>query len=251
MEVPLGKKVYFASDFHLGIPDHAKSLERERKIIRWLDEVKKDAFEIYLVGDLFDYWFEYKQVVPKGYVRFLGKLAEIVDAGIPVHVFTGNHDMWMFDYLPKEVGVELHRNPIEKTFNASKFMIGHGDGLGPGDHGYKILKKIFANSFFQWIFARFHPNFGIWIMKVSSKGSRAASGKSDEIYQGDEKEFLVQYCLGVMKTKHFDHFIFGHRHLPIEKQLTANSKYTNLGEWLNYETYAVFDGSVLELKSKK
>ena len=249
MHLPHGKKIYFASDFHLGVPTHAKSLVREREIIRWLDSIKSDAAELFLVGDLFDYWFEYKTVVPKGYVRFLGKIAEFIDAGIPVHVFTGNHDMWMFDYLKTEIGVELYRNSIVRTWNGKKIMIGHGDGLGPGDHGYKFIKKIFTNRFFQWCFARLHPNLGISLMRYFSRRSRASSGKSDEIYLGDDKEFLVQYCKDTLKAEHFDHFVFGHRHLPLEIMISELSKYTNLGEWLNYKTYAVFDGEILELKT--
>jgi len=173
------KKIYFASDFHLGVPSYEKSLEREKLLVKWLDEIKKDAEEVYLMGDLFDFWFEYKHAAPKGFVRLLGKIAEITDSGIPVYLFTGNHDMWMFDYLPKEIGVKIYREPIEKKFGSKTFYLGHGDGLGPGDKGYKFIKKVFANKFCQWLFARLHPNLGIGMAHYWSRKSRVANGNDE------------------------------------------------------------------------
>ncbi|MBL7890446.1 MAG: UDP-2,3-diacylglucosamine diphosphatase [Bacteroidia bacterium] len=243
-----GKKIYFASDFHLGVPSFEKSLAREKRIVKWLDEIKHDAAEIYLMGDMFDFWFEYKYAAPKGFVRLLGKIAEITDSGIPVTFFTGNHDMWMFDYLPREIGVTIYKDPIEKEFNGKKFFLGHGDGLGPGDKGYKFIKKIFSNKFCQWLFARIHPNFGIGMANYWSRKSRLSNGPEDEKFTGEENEWLVVFAKEVLKTKHFDYFIFGHRHLPLDIKLAENSKYINLGEWVNYNTYAVFDGNIVELK---
>ncbi|MBK7182209.1 MAG: UDP-2,3-diacylglucosamine diphosphatase [Bacteroidetes bacterium] len=243
-----GKKIYFASDFHLGVPSYEKSLAREKLIVKWLDEIKKDAQEIYLMGDLFDFWFEYKHAAPKGFIRILGKIAELTDSGIPVTIFTGNHDMWMFDYLPKEIGVKIYREPIEKEYNGKKFYLGHGDGLGPGDNGYKFIKKVFANKFCQWLFARIHPNFGIGMANYWSRKSRLSNGPEDEKFTGEENEWLVVYAKEVLEKKHFDYFIFGHRHLPLDIKLKENSRYINLGEWVNYNTYAVFDGNTLELK---
>lgn len=240
-------KIYFASDFHLGAPNDEVSLEREKRIIRWLDEIKKDATEIFLVGDIFDFWFEYKRAIPRGFVRLQGKIAEITDSGIPVHVFTGNHDMWIFDYLPKELGVLLHRNPIVREWKGKKFYIGHGDGLGPGDRGYKFLKKVFASKFCQWSFARLHPNLGIWLADLSSKKSRAATGDADEKFLGEENEWLAIYSREYLKKEHIDFFVFGHRHLPIQMQVGNDSTYFNLGEWINYNTYLVFNGSQCEL----
>ncbi len=242
------EKIYFASDFHLGVPTYETSLIREKKVVAWLDSIKHDAAEIYLVGDLCDFWFEYKFTVPKGFVRLLGKIAEITDSGTIVHVFTGNHDMWMFDYLPKETGVKLYREPIEKTYNGKTFLIGHGDGLGPGDSGYKILKWTCANKVCQWLFARIHPNLAFAIGHYCSRKSRIATGTSDSVYLGDDKEWLVIYCKEKLKVKHFDYFIFGHRHLPIDVKVGENSSYINLGEWVNYYTYAEFDGTKLHLK---
>lgn len=243
-----GKKIYFASDFHLGVPSFEKSLAREKRIVKWLDEIKHDAAEIYFMGDMFDFWFEYKYAAPKGFVRLLGKIAEITDSGIPVTFFTGNHDMWMFDYLPREIGVTIYKDPIEKEFNGKKFFLGHGDGLGPGDKGYKFIKKIFSNRFCQWLFARIHPNFGIGMANYWSRKSRLSNGPEDEKFTGEENEWLIVFAKEVLQTKHFDYFIFGHRHLPLDIKLAENSRYINLGEWVNYNTYAVFDGNTVELK---
>ena len=243
------RKIYFASDFHLGAPDCEASLQREKKIVAWLDKVSEDATEIFLVGDIFDFWFEYKRAIPKGFVRLQGKIAELTDRGIPIHVFTGNHDMWIFDYIPKELGVSLYREPITREFFGKRYFIGHGDGLGPGDRGYKFIKKVFANKISQWFFARLHPNFGIWLAEKSSKTSRAHTGNSDEKYHGDENEWLFQFCQNTLKTQHYDYFVFGHRHLPLEKEVGENSMYVNLGEWINYCTYLEVSANKVELKT--
>ena len=240
-------KIYFASDLHLGVPNREKSLVREKLFVQWLDDIKSDVEAIYLVGDIFDFWFEYKKAVPKGYVRLLGKLAEISDSGIPIHIFTGNHDMWLFDYLEDEINAHIYREPIEISLKGKRFFISHGDGLGPGDNGYKLIKKIFKNKLCQWLFERIHPNLGISIAQYWSKKSRIANGEKDESYHG-EKEWLTQFCKEKMKTIEVDYFIFGHRHLPLEVDLGNNTIYINLGEWVNYNSYAVFDGKRLELK---
>lgn len=243
------KKIYFASDFHLGAPNPETSLIREKKIVDWLSHIEKDAEEIYLVGDIFDFWFEYKRAIPRGFVRLQGKIAELTDKGIPVHVFTGNHDMWIFDYLPSELGIKLYREPIVREYFGKKFFIGHGDGLGPGDKGYKFLKKVFANKFCQWCFERLHPNFGIWLAEISSRSSRAKSGEADKEFLGEENEWLVAYCKEILQNEHYDIFVFGHRHLPLEIKLNERSKYYNLGEWINYCTYLEVSENSIELKS--
>jgi UDP-2,3-diacylglucosamine hydrolase len=242
-----GKKIYFASDFHLGVPSYESSLEREKKVVKWLESIRVDASEIYLVGDIFDFWFEYKTVVPRGFVRLLGKIAEITDSGIPIHFFTGNHDMWTFDYLEKECGVKIYRQPIEIEYNDKKFFIGHGDGIGPGESSYKILKGIFASKLCQWAFARLHPNLGIGIANLWSKRSRISNAGYDEIFYGEEKEILVTFCKNELKKSHFDYFIFGHRHLVLDITVGENSRYINLGEWVTKPTYAEFDGKELKL----
>ena len=240
-------KIYFASDFHFGVPDHSLSREREDLVVSWLEEIRTDAAEIYLIGDIFDFWFEYRTVVPRGYVRLLGKLAELSDSGIKIHYFTGNHDMWTFDYLEKELNVIIYRAPIEISYNGKAFYIGHGDGLGPGDHGYKFIKKVFASKVCQWLFARLHPNFGIGIANYFSKKSRIATGTTDEKFLGEEKEWLVIYSKEILAKKHFDYLIFGHRHLPLDIKI-GSSRYINLGDWIQYFTYGVFDGAEFELK---
>ena len=248
MNLTPGKKIYFISDFHLGVPNDTDSRKREDKIVAWLDSISNDVQILYLMGDVFDYWFEYKEVVPRGYVRLLGKLAELSDAGVEMHYFTGNHDMWVFDYLPKEIGLQIHRAPIQMEYNGKKFFLGHGDGLGPGDYGYKFIKRVFANKLAQWLFARIHPNTGIGLMKFFSRRSRIATGTSDDFYLGDDKEWLMIYSREVLQTEHYDYFIFGHRHMPLDKALSDKSRYINLGEWINHFTYAVYDGQELQLK---
>lgn len=245
--LPNGRKVYFASDFHLGAPDDASSRAREVLLVKWLKEVAKDAHEIFLVGDLFDFWFEYKTVVPRGYTRLLGTLSELCDSGVSIHVFTGNHDMWIFDYLPSETGVTLHREPIVRTYNGQSFFIGHGDGLGPGDYGYKFIKRVFSSKVCQWLFARLHPNLGIGLANFWSRKSRKSGASSDKEFLGEENEWLVQYCKEVLQETHYDYFIFGHRHLPLDIQLNKKSRYINLGEWITGSPYACFDGESLEL----
>jgi UDP-2,3-diacylglucosamine hydrolase len=245
------KKIYFLSDFHLGAPDAASSLIREKKIIRFLDEIKHDAQVIFIVGDLFDFWYEYKKVVPKGYVRILGKIAELSDAGITMHFFVGNHDMWMKDYFQKELNTTVYFEPKEFVFFNTKFLIGHGDGLGPGDEGYKFIKKIFRNKFCQFLFGTLPPNIGIGIADYFSRKSRAKTGKIDEVFLGEEKEWLVVYCKEVLTQKHYDFFVFGHRHLPLDISLQENSRYINLGDWIKYFSYAVFDGKKLLLEYYK
>ena len=246
--LPEGKNIYFASDFHLGIPDAAASLEREKRVVRWLDAIETDAAEIFIVGDIFDFWFEYQRAIPKGFVRFQGKIAQLTDRGIPVHFFTGNHDMWMFDYFPKELGVSVHNAPMERTWNEKSFFIGHGDGLGPGDKGYKFLKKVFSARLSRWCFARLHPDFLIGLASFFSRKSRAATGDSDSKFLGEDNEWLYLYSKEQLALQHRDFFIFGHRHLPMDLPVSFDSRYINLGEWLHYNTYAVFDGNNVTLK---
>jgi UDP-2,3-diacylglucosamine hydrolase len=241
------KKIYFASDFHLGVPTPELSLAREKKICRWLDSIKSDAAEVFLVGDLFDFWFEYKYTIPKGTVRLLGKIAELTDAGIPIHFFVGNHDLWMKDYFIKELNVSVNHHPITRTFNGKVFLIGHGDGLGPGDKGYKILRKIFASKVCQWLYSRLHPNLAFYIAKRSSKRRKISTGDKDEIFLGAENEWLYLYSKDYLKTHPIDFFIFGHRHLPMDLDIEGKARYINLGEWINYNSYAVFDGRELAL----
>ena len=251
MELPQGKKVYFASDFHLGIPDRATSIEREKRICSWLDDIKADAAQLYLVGDLFDTWFEYKNVVPKGFTRFMGKLAELRDRGLHIEAFTGNHDLWMRGYFKEELDIPVHHAPIIREFNGKKLYIAHGDGLGPGDTGYKILKAVLRNGFSQWLYRRVHPDTGVGLAGwFSQLGPKHADTPIKE-FLGPEREMLVQYCLEYLKKEHMDYFIFGHRHIAIEYSLAPNSTYVNLGDWIRYDSYAEFSGNELKLKYYK
>ncbi len=251
MELPQGKKVYFASDFHLGIPDHATSLERERRICAWLDGIKSDAAQLFLVGDLFDTWFEYKNVVPRGFTRFMGKLAELSDNGLKIEAFTGNHDLWMLDYFARELNIPVHHGPVQREINGKKFFIAHGDGLGPGDHGYKFLKKVLRSPVSQWLYRRVHPDTGVGMASWFSRlGPKHADAPVKE-FLGPEKEWLVQFCMETLNHQHFDYFIFGHRHIAIEYPLPQSSLYVNLGDWIRYDSYAEFDGKDLKLKYYK
>lgn len=244
--LPPGKKVYFASDFHLGVPTPEKSQAREKKIVRWLDQIKEDAHTIYLLGDIFDFWFEYRHAIPRGFIRLQGKLAELADSGISIYLFTGNHDMWMFDYFPKELNIPIIREPISTQIGNHTFYIGHGDGLGPKDYTYKVLKRVFANPVSQWLFARVHPNAGIGLANFWSRRSRIQNTKTDEVFLGED-EWLVQYCHDLEKSGHHDFYIFGHRHLPLDVPIGAHSRYLNLGEWVNFCSYAQYDGKELIL----
>ena len=248
MNISPDKNIFFLSDFHLGAPNADASRQREKRIVQFLDGIKNDAAHIFIVGDMFDFWFEYKLVVPKGYTRLLGKLAELTDAGIKIDFFVGNHDMWMKDYFQTELNISVYYQPTAFDFNGKKFLIGHGDGQGPGDRGYKLLKKIFRNPICQWMFGTLPPYFGLGIASYFSRKSRELAGKKVEVFLGEENEWLISYCKEVLQKEHYDYFIFGHRHLPIDFTLNENSRYINLGEWINYDSYAVFNGKITALK---
>ena len=248
MQLLPGNKVYFASDFHLGAPDAKSSALRERKIVRWLEEIRPDAGVVFLLGDIFDFWFEYRHAIPRGFVRLQGKLAEFTDSGIPVIFFTGNHDMWMFDYFTQELNIPIYRKPVSTSIGDHTFYIGHGDGLGPKDHTYKVLKRVFANPLSQWLFARIHPNTGIAVANAWSRKSRASQGEPEKAMQNIEDEWLVHYCREVEATQHHDFYVFGHRHLPLDLPIGHQARYVNLGEWVNFCTYAVYDGQQLHIR---
>lgn len=241
-------KIYFISDVHLGLYPPEKSLIRERLLVNWLDGIKADAAELYLLGDIFDFWHEYRYVAPRGFTRFLGKIAELADSGVQLHFFTGNHDIWIYDYLPGEIGLTLYRQPVTRNINGKKFFIGHGDGIGSGDNGYKLMKWGFTNKILQWLFARIHPNASMAFGKRWSKSSRYAKGIIAEPYRGDDQESQVVYARETLQHEHFDYFIFGHRHIPFDVAL-GTSRVVNLGDWINNFTYAVWDGKELELHS--
>lgn len=242
-----GKKIYFASDFHLGAPDELISKERELKIIRWLDQIQPEAEFLFLVGDLFDFWHEYKQVVPKGFIRFQGKLAELSDSGVRIFVFPGNHDLWMNEYLEKELGVQIIREPLSVKLGSREFHIAHGDGLGPGDRAYKFYKRIFIHPFFRWLFRWIHPDIGVSFADFWSNSSRAKNNLKEDPFR-EEEEPLIIYSHQLEATKHHDYYIFGHRHLTISYALSESSHYFNLGDWFKDCSYLVFDGDELEIR---
>lgn len=244
-----GKKIFFASDFHLGSYPLAKSRERELIIIEWLDSIKHEADALFLVGDIFDFWYEYRQAVPKGYTRFLGKVAEWADSNIPIAFFGGNHDMWMWDYFAEEMGIPVFYDCEVWQINQKKIYIGHGDGLGPGDYTYKFLKKVFRNPFLQWLFRSLHPDIGIGLARFWSSHSRAANAKKEEdVFKGEAQEWLYQYSKKVEQQAHHDYYIFGHRHLPLDLNLSENSQYINLGEWFKSYSFAEMSAKTVELK---
>jgi UDP-2,3-diacylglucosamine hydrolase len=246
-ELPSGKKIYFVSDVHLGVPDRASSLERERRLVAWLDRAAEDAAAIHLVGDLFDFWFEYRHAVPRGFVRILGKLAELSDRGIPLYAYTGNHDLWMFDYFPSELGVPVFREPQSWTYGKDRFLVGHGDGIGPGDYGYKFIKRVFSNPLCQWAFARLHPNFGVGLALFWSRRSRMADAGKDDSFQA-EQEPQVVYARQVLERESYRYFLFGHRHCPVQYPLSPEASLVNLGDWMTHFSYAVYDGQSLRLE---
>ncbi len=251
MVLPPGKKIYFASDFHFGIPDRATSIEREKRVCRWLDDIAPHAEQLYLVGDLFDTWFEYRHVIPRGYTRFLGRIAQLRDAGLHIEAFTGNHDLWMRDYFYTEFGIPVHHGPVVREFNGKKFFIAHGDGLGPGDTGYKILKTVLRSPLSQWLYRRVHPDTGVGVASWFSKLGPKHADIPEKEFLGPEKEMLVQFCLSTLQKEHYDYFIFGHRHLALEYPLPGNSTYINLGDWIRYDSFAEFDGDKAQLKYYK
>ncbi|WP_395050922.1 UDP-2,3-diacylglucosamine diphosphatase [Flavobacterium sp.] len=248
MQITPNKKIYFASDQHFGAPTPELSFPREQKFVAWLDEIKGDAEAIFLLGDLFDFWFEYKTVVPKGFIRVLGKLAEIRDCGIPIYFFVGNHDLWMDDYFEKVLDIPIYRENQEYTFSNKTFLIGHGDGKGPGDIGYKRMKKVFTNPLSKWLFRWLHPDIGVRLGHYLSVKNKLISGDEDVKFLGEENEWLILYSKRKLETKHYNYLVFGHRHLPLKVTVGENSEYINLGDWIGYFTYGVFDGETFELK---
>lgn len=244
------KNIYFASDAHLGFPTISEGRERENIFVNWLNSIEADCSELYLVGDIFDFWYEYKRVVPRGFVRTLGTLARFTDNGIPVHFFTGNHDVWAFNYLHTEIGLTMHYEPLATIIGGQKFYIAHGDGLGPGDWSYKLLKIAFTSKFLQFLFSRLHPNFAFGLAHVWSRKSRYSKG-IEATFNGLNNEYLYHHSLNVLKNNHFDYFIYGHRHLLINEKITDKSRFIYLGDWLYNFSYGVFNGTTFELKTVK
>jgi len=240
-------KTYFISDVHLGLPNHNLSLEREQKLVTWLDSIKEETQALYLLGDIFDFWYEYKYVVPKGYVRFMAKIAEFTDQGIPVYFFTGNHDVWAFDYFEQELGMTIIRHATTVQISGKKFHLAHGDGLGPADVGFKLLKWLFTNKFAQFMFSRIHPNFALWLGNSWSRKKRYSEKIDNLQFEGLEKEWLIAYAKDILTKEPIDYFLFGHRHIAVNLMIDK-AQFINLGDWIHNFTYSVFDGKKLSLK---
>ncbi|MCD7971880.1 MAG: UDP-2,3-diacylglucosamine diphosphatase [Candidatus Azobacteroides sp.] len=235
------KKIYFASDAHLGAKTIKHPREHELKIVRWLESIKKDAFALYLMGDMLDFWFEYKKVVPRGFTRFFGKLAELSDAGVEVHWFIGNHDMWIFDYIPEEMGVFVHRKPEIITLSGKKFFLAHGDGLTDKSLSFRFIRSVFHNKICQWLFSGIHPRWTIGLAHAWSRYSRESSEHNG--YMGEENEYLVTYSKNYLKTHpDIQYFVFGHRHIVLDLKIAADSRVIILGDWIEEFSYAIFDG---------
>lgn len=240
------KRIYFCSDNHLGSPNGNLSLEREKIFITWLDQIKIDAQAIFFLGDLFDFWFEYKKVVPKGFTRLFGKLAELSDSGIDLFFFVGNHDCWIGNYFEDELGINVFHKKVDLNIDNYNILIGHGDGLGPGDNKYKFLKLLFRNPILKKLFSFIHPDLGISLGSFLSQKNKILSG-NEKVFESEDKEMLFSYCKDVLKTKYYHFFIFGHRHIPLELDLGNNSKYFNTGDWITHFSYLVYDGNSFNL----
>lgn len=244
------KNVYFLSDAHLGSLAIKHSRTQERRLVRFLDYIKNKAAAVYLLGDMFDFWYEYKYVVPKGYTRFLGKISELTDMGVEVHFFTGNHDIWAYDYLEKECGVILHKKPITTEIYGKVFFLAHGDGLGDRDAQFKVLRKIFHNGTCQRLFSMLHPRWGVSFGLNWAKHSRMkrADGKEPP-YMGEKNEPLIRYTKQYMQTHtNIDFFIYGHRHIELDLMLSRKTRLMIIGDWISQFTYAVFDGEHMFLE---
>ncbi len=243
------KKVYFLSDFHLGIPNSEDSLKREKIIVSWLDSIKNETSKIFLLGDIFDFWFEYNKVIPKGYSRLLGKLAELTDSGVEINYFRGNHDLWTFNYFEKELNIKMYDNPLILNIDGLNLFLAHGDGLGPKDYGYKLLKKVFKCKINQIIFKILHPDIGIALALFWSGRSRKLNNKREILNNEIEKERLVAFSKEYLKkNNNINYFIFGHRHKADYIKLNENSFYINLGDWINNFSFAVLNDKKIVLK---
>lgn len=241
------KKIYFLSDAHLGSAFHANSIEVERKLCRWFDYVKQDAEAIYLMGDIFDYWFEYKNVVPRGHTRLLGKLSEVSDMGIPIYFFIGNHDIWLTDYLSSECGLIIEKKSVKRILKDKIFYLSHGDGLGDEKQSFKFIRKIYHNEFLRVLYAAIHPR---WTVAFARKWSNYSRVNGEIIgYLGEDKEHLIKFAKEKLETDpSINYFIFGHRHIMLNLPLKEDSNIVILGDWLQYFSYAEFDGSTVQLK---
>ncbi len=246
------KPIYFISDAHLGSWAVSHRRTQERRLVRFLDEIKGKAGAVFMLGDMFDFWYEWKYVVPKGFTRFLGKMAELSDSGVEVHYFIGNHDIWAFDYLHRECGVTLHREPYTTELYGKEFFIAHGDGLGDPEKGFKCLRGIFHNKACQWMFSTLlHPNLAMKFGLSWARQSRLKRADGEELpYLGEENEYLVRFSKEYLKEHpDIDYYVYGHRHIELDLMLSHTARLLVIGDWITQFTYVVWDGEKLEMKN--
>jgi UDP-2,3-diacylglucosamine hydrolase len=245
------KKVYFLSDAHLGSRAIPHGRTQERRLVNFLDSIKNKASAVYLLGDMFDFWYEFKMVVPKGYTRFLGKISELTDLGVEVHFFIGNHDIWVGDYLSKECGMIIHREPYTCEIYGKIFFMAHGDGLGDTDRKFKFLRAMFHSKFLQFMFSTIHPRWSVDLGLTWAKHSRLKRENGKEPpYMGEDKEYLVRYSKEYLKTHpNINYFIYGHRHIELNLMISHAAQILILGDWITQFTYAEFDGDQLQLNN--
>jgi UDP-2,3-diacylglucosamine hydrolase len=246
--VVIGKNIYFVSDLHLGAPALSNNKERELLFVDWLQSIRNDAAMLFLMGDYFDFWFEYRKVVPKGFVRSLGALAELCDSGVQVYFFTGNHDIWAFDYLSGEIGLMVHTDPLKIDLLGRKFFLSHGDDLGKKDFGYQLLKGFFHNRLAQWAFAKIHPDLSFRLAHHWSKKSRLSYKNEDQGFNGLQSEEQYLFAKSVLEKEHFDYFVFGHRHIVLNEPLAEGCRLIILGDWIKKFTYGIFDGKEFRIE---
>jgi len=248
-----GHGIYIVSDLHVGAPNWEESLLREKQFVNWLNAVEADLGELILLGDIFDFWFEYKRSVPKGFLRILGKLAELGDKGIPIHLFTGNHDLWYGASLPRQIGLTLHTQPIIREWYGKKFYLAHGDGLGPGDHGYKFMKRLITHPLIKWLYGCMHPDWGIglahYVSGLSRKHQDSISPYSENTFLG-EQEYLLIHSREQLKTRpDLNYFVYGHRHILREVSLGPHSTCVFLGDWIQYFSYLKIHEEEVQLQT--
>ncbi|MDD2622297.1 MAG: UDP-2,3-diacylglucosamine diphosphatase [Bacteroidales bacterium] len=243
--------VYFISDCHFGLPNKTESDARERRVLTFLDSIKEEVTHLFLLGDIFDFWFEYKHVVPKDNIRFLGKLAELADKGIHIYYVLGNHDMWNFGYLAEEIGLKILRGNHSFLINNQKVYLGHGDALDPKDYGYHLIKWIYGRKINQHLFAALHPRWAFSIARAVSLKSRNAHLEEDRHFLGEDKEPIIAYCKNILQQEHYDFFLFGHRHFMLDFPLNEHSRYINVGDWQFHDSYVVMSNQGCELKQFK
>ncbi len=244
------KPIYFIADAHLGSWAVSHHRTQERRLVRFLDDIKNKAGAVYMLGDMFDFWYEWRRVVPRGFTRFLGKISELTDLGVEVHYFIGNHDIWAFDYLNRECGVVLHREPLTTELYGKEFFIAHGDGMGDPKKSFHIIRSIFHNKTCQWMFSRLlHPNVAMRFGLTWARHSRLKREEGEEPpYMGEDKEYLVLFTKEYKKTHpNIDFFIYGHRHIELDLVLSRDTRMLVLGDWITQFTYARWDGEHLTL----